>query len=103
MKPKIKIVKKPSEKLYSHQSLITEISPEVSDLARFLDIPVKLHDPADHLYIVGTSSELSLESFEYRRDSDVLVSSKVFCEILIDIKSGMSGRKAFNKQGYNFT
>ena len=90
------------KKLFSHESLITEISPEVCDLACFLDIPFNINDPADHFYIKGPETDLCIESFEYRRDSDVLVSSKIFCEMLMDIKSGMSGLKAYNKQGYTF-
>lgn len=90
-------------KLHSHQSLIAEVSTEVYDLACFLDIPFDIHDdPADHIYIVNLGTDLCIESFDFRRDSDVLVSSKVFCEILMDIKSGMSGIEAYNKQGYTF-
>ena len=91
------------KKLFSHESLITENSTEVSDLACFLDIPFNIDDTSDHLFIKEPDTGLCIESFHFRRDSDVEVSSKVFCEILMDIKAGMSGRKAFNKQGYNYT
>ncbi len=91
------------KKLQSHESLITEISPEVCDLAYFLDIPFSIGYPADHFYLKEPGTDLCIESFNFRRDSDVMVSSKIFCEILMDIKSGMSGLKAYNKQGYTYT
>lgn len=90
------------KKLFSHESLITEVSTEVCDLACFLDIPFNIDDPADHFYIKGPETNLCIDSFNFRRDSDVLASSEVFCEILMDIKSGMSVLEAFNKQGYTF-
>ena len=90
------------KKLYSHESLITEVSPETCDLAYLLGIPVKLYRPADHLYITEPYGELCLASFEFRRNTDIAVSSKIFCEILMDIKSGMSIIDAYNKQGYTF-
>ena len=89
-------------KLHSYESLITEISPEVCDLAYFLGIAVNIHDPADHLFISDLYTVLKLESYELRRDSDVAVNSKIFCEILMDITSGMSVIDAYNKQGYTF-
>ena len=88
--------------LHSHESLITEISPEVCDLAYFLGIAVNIHDPADHLFISELYVALKLESYEIRRNSDVAVNSKIFCEILMDITSGMSVIDAYNKQGYTF-
>ena len=88
--------------LHSHESLITEISPEVRDLACFLDIPFNINDQADHLFISDLYTVLKLESYDIRRDSDVAVNSKIFCEILMDIKSGMSAIDAYNKQGYTF-
>lgn len=89
-------------KLFSHQSLITEISDELVTFAEFLDIPIELHDPTDHIYITEPYGECCLESYEFRRASDVMVSSEVFCEVLMDIKSGMSVIDAYNKQGYTF-
>ncbi len=89
-------------KLQSHESLITEISPEVCDLAYLLGIAVNIHDPADHLFISGLNTALKLESYDIRRDSDVVINSKIFYEILMDITSGMSVLEAFNKQGYTF-
>lgn len=90
-------------KLHSHQSLIAEVSTEVYDLACFLDIPFNIDDDlVDHFYIQDLETDLCIASFDFRRDSDVLVSSKVFCEILMDIKSDMSGIEAYNKQGYTF-
>ena len=86
-------------KLHTHESLITHISDEVYNLACLLDIPTNIRHGDDHIYI---SSALSLESFPIRRTSDVMVSTKVFCEVLMDIKGGMSVLEAFNKQGYTF-
>lgn len=89
-------------KLYSHEALVTAISDEVYDLAAILDIPTNINHDDDHVYIREPFKDLSLESYHIRRGSDVMVSSKVFCEILMLIKAGISVREAYNKQGYTF-
>ena len=89
-------------KLGSHEALVTEISGEVADLAAFLEIPYNIQSEDDHIYIREASPPLALNTFYIRRDSDVEVSTKVFCEILMDIKGGMTVVEAFNKQGYTF-
>ena len=71
------------------------------DLAAFLDIPAVINLLDDHVYIVN-SEDLAIASFHFRRNSDVMVSPKVFCEILMDIKAGMSALEACNKQGYTY-
>ena len=89
-------------KLRTHEELVTHISDEVCNLAYLLDIPTDITHTDDHIYIRESKSVLSIESFPVRRVSDVMVSSEVFCEILMDIKGGMSILEAFNKQGYTF-
>ena len=91
-------------KLATHESLITEVVPEVSDLASILDIPHGIEKEDDHIYmhVSGSDSTLHLSSFHIRRVSDVMVSTHVFCEILMDVKSGMTVLEAFNKQGYTY-
>ena len=86
-------------KLHTHESLITHISDEVYNLACLLDIPTDIKHDDDHIYI---TLELNVESFPTRRTSDVMVSPKVFCEILMDIEAGLSVREAYKKQGYTF-
>ena len=88
--------------LFSHQSLITEISDELLNLAAFLEIPAGIHLEDDHIFINDKVGALSLGSFVVRRDSDVLISNKEYSEILIDIKSGMTVLEAYNKHGYTF-
>ncbi|MEG0486300.1 MAG: hypothetical protein RR575_00045 [Acinetobacter sp.] len=88
--------------LFTYQSLIAEISDELATFAAFLDIPTNIDREDDHIYIKDFNSAVSLNTFDNRRNSDVMVSPEVFCEILIDIKSGMSIREAYNKQGYTF-
>ena len=90
------------QKLYSHQALITKPSDELLDLATFLDIPVDVELEHDHVFIVDSQKDLTISSFYLRRDSDVCITTKDFCEILMDIKAGMSVLEAFNKQGYTF-
>ena len=89
-------------KLYLHESLVTEVSGEVTDFAAFLDIPYSVRSVHDHIYIKEDFLPVELASFYLRRDSDVMVSSKVFCEILMDIMGGLTVREAYNKQGYTF-
>ena len=88
--------------LPARQSLITEISDELVTFAEFLDIPADINMQHDHIYIVDSEKDLAISSFQLRRDSDVCIATKVFCEILMDIKGGMSVLEAFNKQGYTF-
>lgn len=85
-----------------HESLVTEVSDEVADFAAFLDIPYNIQSTDDHIYIREASPPLELTSFYLRRDSDVMVSPKVFCEILMDIKGGLTVLEAYEKQGYTF-
>lgn len=90
-------------RLLSHQSLITEISDELLNLASFLEIPagdVDLED--DHIFIVDKVGALSLGSFHVRRESDVLISNKAYSDLILDITSGMTVLEAYNKQGYTF-
>lgn len=89
--------------LFSHQSLITEISDELLNLAAFLEIPaadINLED--DHVYIQDKVGALCLGSFHMRRESDVLISNKTYSDLLIDITSGMTILEAYNKHGYTF-
>ena len=89
-------------RLALHESLVTEVSGEVTDLATFLDIPYNVQSEDDHIYIKNASLPVELTSFHLRRDSDVMVSSKVFCEILMDIVGGLTVLEAYNKQGYTY-
>lgn len=88
--------------LASHASLVTEVSGEVADLASFLEIPYEIRSKDDHIYIREASPPLELSSFYIRRKNDVMVSPKVFCEILMDIKGGLTVLEAYEKQGYTF-
>ena len=88
--------------LFSHQSLITETSDELLNLASFLEIPADIDLEDDHIYILDKVGELSLGSFHARRESDVLISNKTYSDLLIDITSGMTVLEAYNKQGYTF-
>ena len=88
--------------LHTFQSLITEISDEVLDLATFLEIPVDIDHRDDHIFIQYRDRPLSLGSFFVRRDTDVLLSAEDYCNILMDIKGGLSVIEAYQKQGYTF-
>ena len=88
--------------LFSHQSLITEISDELLTLASFLEIPADVCLEDDHIYILDKVGVLSLGSFHARRESDVLIPNETYSEILIDITSGMTVLEAYNKHGYTF-
>lgn len=85
-----------------HESLITEVSGEVVNFAAFLDIPYNIQSEDDHIYIKEASLPIELTSFYLRRNSDVMVSTKVFCEILMDIKGGLTVLEAYEKQGYTY-
>lgn len=89
-------------RLTSHQSLITETSTELVNLASFLEIPADINLEDDHIFIIDKVGALSLGSFFLRRDTDVLISNKAYSEILIDITSGMTVLEAYNKHGYTF-
>ena len=88
--------------LHTFQSLITEISDEVLDLAVFLEIPLEIDNNDDHIFIQYRDRPLSLGSFFVRRDTDVLLTTEDYCNILMDIKGGLSVIEAYQKQGYTF-
>ena len=88
--------------LFSHQSLITETSAELINLASFLEIPAGIDLEDDHIFITDKVGVLSLGSFHVRRESDVLIPNKIYSELLMDITSGMTVLEAYNKQGYTF-
>ena len=88
--------------LPSHQSLIAEISEELVTYAAFLDIPADIDMQDDHVFISGNEEEFSLASLHFRGDSDVEIPTELFCEILMDIKAGMTILEAYNKHGYTF-
>ena len=90
------------QKLYSHQALIANISDELLDLATFLDIPVDVDLEDDHVFIADSQKDLAILSFDIRRDSDICIATEEFCELLMDIKGGITVLEAFNKQGYTF-
>ena len=89
-------------RLPSHQSLITEISDEVVNLALLLEIPTDIQLEEDHIYIINKVGALSLGSFHARRESDVLIPNKTYSELLIDITAGMTVLEAYNKYAYTF-
>ena len=89
--------------LFSHQSLITETSDELLNLASFLEIPADIDLEDDHIFIADKVGALSLGSFHVRRDTDVLISNQTYSELIIDITSGMTVLEAYNKHGYTFT
>ena len=88
--------------LPTHQSLITNPSDEILNLASFLEIPTDIYLEDDHVFIIDEVGALSLGSFFVRRDTDVLIPNKTYSEVLIDIASGMTVLEAYNKQGYTF-
>ena len=90
------------KKLHTFQSLITEISDEVLDLATFLEIPLEIDNRDDHIFIKYRDRPLSLGSFHVRRDTDVLLTTEDYCNILMDIKGGLTVLEAYQKQGYTF-
>ena len=89
-------------RLFSHQSLITETSDELLNLASFLEIPADIDLEDDHIYILDKVGALSLGSFHARRESDVVISNQAFSDLLMDITSGMTILEAYNKHGYTF-
>ena len=89
-------------RLLSYQSLITEISDELVTFAEFLDIPTDIDIPDDHIFISGNAADFSLCSYHFRQDSDVLIPTEVFCELLMDIKAGMTIIDTYNRLGYTF-
>lgn len=88
--------------LLSHQSLITEISDELVTFVEILDIPADINKEDDHAFISDIEGDLALDSFYQRQNTDVVLPAEVFCELLMDIKAGMTVIDAFNRRGYTF-
>ena len=86
--------------------LTTPMDSSILTLAHLLNIelgkPFNTNFPYLFLVIDRETQSLIQISYDYSRESDVEVSSKVFSEIIMDIASGMSVKTAFEKQGYTY-
>ena len=89
-------------RLISHQSLVTKPSVELVNLAAILNISIEINLLDDHAYIVSSTGELFIASFFQRRADDEYIPTEVFCEILMDIKGGLTVLEAYKKQGYTY-
>lgn len=86
--------------------LTTPMDSSILTLAHLLNVelgkPFNTDVPYLFLLIDRETQSLIQISYDYARESDVEVSSKVFSEIIMDIASGMSVITAFEKQGYTY-
>lgn len=92
-------------KLSTPYSLVTDVDEIVLALANILNVDTSSINPThDHIYITNIydENEARLISSAFRAPSDVCISPENFCELFIDILSGMPAKKAYNKQGYTF-
>ena len=92
-------------KLSTPYSLITDIDDLVLALADILNVETCCVNSAhDHMYISNIYDEnnVYLISSAFRTPSDVWLSPEKFCELILDILSGMPAKEAYNKQGYTF-
>lgn len=92
-------------KLSTPYSLITDVDDLVLALANILSIETCCINPAhDHIYIsnIYDETKVYLISSIFRAPSDVWISPEKFCELFLDILSGMPALEAYNKQGYTF-
>ena len=92
--------------LYSPGCLTTPMDNSILTLAHLLNVelgkPFNTDVPYLFLVIDRETQSLIRISYDYTRESDIEVSSKVFSEIIMDIASGMSVKTAFEKQGYTY-
>lgn len=86
--------------------LTTPMDNSILTLAHLLNIalgkPFNTNVPYLFLVIDRETQSLIQISYDYARELDVEVSSKIFSEIIMDIASGMSVKTAFEKQGYTY-
>lgn len=86
--------------------LTTPMDSSILTLAHLLNVelgkPFNTDVPYLFLLIDQETQSLIQISYDYARESDVEVSSKVFSEIIMDIASGMTVKTAFEKQGYTY-
>ena len=92
--------------LTSPGCLTTSMDSSILTLAHLLNVecskPFNANFPYLFLVIDRETQSLIQISYDYARESDVEISSKVFSEIIMDIASGMSVITAFEKQGYTY-
>ena len=81
---------------------ITPLSQHILDLAAMLSIGIEyLGSDSQYIYLdfLSTSSvQMAISSQEYVHENDVVISSEVFTEILIDVASGIPVNDAMLKQ-----
>ena len=82
--------------------VITPLSQQLLDLAAMLSIGIDyLHPKAEYLYLgflPVPSVQTVINSQRYLHKNDVVISSEVFTEILIDVASGIPVNDAMLKQ-----
>ena len=92
-------------KLATPYALITDIDDLILALANILNIETFCVNPThDHIYLSNIYDEANvyLMSSAFRAPYDVWLSPEKFCELMLDIVTGMSAKEAYNKQGYAF-
>lgn len=83
---------------------ITPLSQQLLDLAAMLSIGVDyLHPKSQYIhiyldYLSAPSVQMAISSQQYVHENDVVVSSEIFTEILIDVASGIPVNDAMLKQ-----
>ena len=92
--------------LNSPGCLTTSMDSSILTLAHLLNIelgkPFNANLPYLFLVIERETQSLIKISYDYARESDIEVSSKVFSEIIMDIASGIPVKTAFESQGYTY-
>ena len=88
--------------VHHHTNLITAFNQQLIDLANMLNISTKyIHPQTEYLYISFLSNydtQPALHPQIGMQENDVVISSEVFTEILIDVASGIHLKDALLKR-----
>ena len=82
--------------------IITPLNQHILDLAAMLSIGIEyLCSDGQYIYLAylpAPSVQMAINSQQYLHENDVVISSEVFTEILIDVASGIPVNDAMLKQ-----
>ena len=89
-------------KVHSCNQAVTPLNQQLLDLAALLSIDTDyLHPIGQYMYLdflFTPSIQMAISSQLYVHENDVVISSEVFTEILIDVASGIPANDAMLKQ-----
>ena len=89
-------------KVHRCNQAVTPLNQQLLDLAALLSIDTYYLHPKSQYMCLGflhtPSAQIAISCYQYLHENDVVISSEIFTEILIDVASGIPINDAILKQ-----